>query len=94
MRIPLSPAQATSVTLGSAYTTKPYLKDHKQSHSALVIHLSVSCDAEDCYKFESYLVWGAASPDVQLYISRYLVSSLSGGMSREILFFVTDQELI
>ena len=25
MRMPLSPAQATSVTAGSAYTTKPYL---------------------------------------------------------------------
>lgn len=94
MRIPLSPAQATSVTLGSAYTTKPYLQDHNQNQSALVKDPLVSCDAEDCYKFESYFVWGAASPDVQLYISRYLVGSLSGDLSRGILLFVIDQELI
>ena len=30
IRMPFRPAQATSVTFGSAYTTKPYLQDYKQ----------------------------------------------------------------
>ena len=39
MRMPFRPAQAMSVTLGSWYTTKPYLQDTFQHHKADFIHI-------------------------------------------------------